>query len=103
LAPDRGRIKKRPADENEMRSERQGLQHVRATANAAIHHQGKAGVIGDNLWKNVERCNGMIELPAAVIRDDHTVGTRLACPFDVWGCQQSFDDELAPPTAADML
>ena len=39
---DRRRVVERPADEDELRAERERLQHVRAAPNAAIHHHHDA-------------------------------------------------------------
>src|SRR3954470_17332675 len=38
LTGDSSRIEERPSDEDELRADRERLQHVGATANAAVHH-----------------------------------------------------------------
>ncbi len=84
-----GGEEERPADEDEAGAERQGFQHVRAAAHAAVEHHRHVGHGGDDLRQDPHGRHRAVELPPAVVGHDQAVDARLArqsCVLAPTGC-----------------
>src|SRR5579859_3909096 len=78
LAAGRERVGVRPADADRARAEREGLERIRAAADATVEeHRDPAGDRGHDPGQCVERRDRAIDLAAAVIRDDESVDAVL--------------------------
>src|SRR5882672_10526150 len=75
---DRGRVEEGPADEYELRAERERLQDIGAAADAAVHHHGHAARLRDHRGERAKRRSGAVQLPPAVVRHDDPVDAALA-------------------------
>ena len=72
------RIEERPADQDEMRAERERLEHVGAAADAAVEHHGHAVRLRRRSRAACAGRDRVIELAAAMVGDHHAVDAALA-------------------------
>ena len=92
------------AGQRRLRAERQRLQHVAAAADPAVDERlGAATDRVDHLGQRVERGRDAVQLPATVIRDDHSRRTVLAGELRVLGGEDPLDDERQAAHAAQPL
>ena len=56
----------RPADEDELRAERERLEHVGAAPHAPVQYHGHAVRLGRDLGQRPQRRHRMVELTAAI-------------------------------------
>ena len=97
------RIEQRAADEDELRAERQGLDHVGAAPHAAVQHHGHAACFGRDLRQRAQRRHREVELTAGVIGDDDAIDAALARDPRIRRRDQALDHQLALPAAADQF
>ena len=94
LARSRQTPQNRPAEENGIRAERQGLDHIRPPAYAAVNQHLRPAIDGGgDRWQRVERGHGAIELAASMIGDHDRASARVNCPHRVGGVQDSLQDD----------
>src|SRR5688572_7322583 len=99
-AGDRGSVEEGPADEDVVRAEREGLQHVGSAADAAVHHDGHVAGLGHRAGEGAQRRDAVVELAAAVVRHEDAIHAALARNAHVLRREHSFQDELALPRFA---
>lgn len=86
-----------------MRTQRKGLEDVAAAADTTVeHHRHRPGRASD-LGKHPRWRYGSFKLPAAMVRHDNAVGTRLARAVGVFGRKDALDHQISAPTPADEL
>src|SRR5262245_49860506 len=81
-------------DENEPRPERERLEHVPAPPHPTIHphFQATCGRLYDG-GQSIERRDGTVEHPAAVVRDNDRVDAVLGREPSVLRCENPLQDE----------
>ena len=96
-------MKKRTADENEIRAEAQRLDDVGSPPHAAIVDDRHAAFFGGNFGQDLERRNGRVEIAPPMVRYHYPVETHAPGGPGVFGIEDAFEQQPALPTAAEPL
>src|SRR5579883_3043806 len=95
-AADDRAVQRRPAEKYEARPEAQRDQDVGVAAHAAVEHDGQpVAERGVNGRQDVERGRRLVELAAAMVRDDDAVDADLGGAQGVGRMHDAFDDQRA--------
>src|SRR6185437_12974549 len=80
-----------------MRPQRQRLDDIGASAEAAIDHYGQPNGFFQYARHDFQRRHGLIKLSAAVVRKDDPVHAAISSDLGICGRENSFDDQRTFP------
>src|SRR5215831_14054286 len=89
------------ADHDELRPDRERLHDIAAAAKATVHNNGGPASYGvDNRRQDIDRRHRAVEIPAAMIGDDDTIGAVRDRALGIKRRKDTFHKELAGPHVA---
>ena len=103
LPADRRGVEERPADEHELRAERERFQDIGAAADSAVHHDRHPARLRHHRRERAQRRESAVELPPAVVRHDDAVHAAFAGDASVLRGEHPFQDQAPFPQPAHEL
>ena len=97
-------VHKGAAQKHHACAQRHGLEHIAATADAAVHHHRCAVAHAvHHRGQHLQRGDHAIELAAAVVADHDALRANIGGHHGVFFVEDAFDDEVAIPALANAL